>query len=292
MSLIDDFRLAWSLPQGELPLPAVDFLDKMRDRSLGAGEDAFKVTAGPGSPFDIVGQYHAFIILDWLDAQIARDCLPSFLELAPPKGTPVGKHPVMYSFGFHRGVHPRFFQLWSYDYAEALLGLPCVNLRHSDRSTSGPYYYMTAVRLNNRFADEIGVALGFPKRMAFVEAEDTSYSIRMEPNTDLVMTGAFKASGGVFGSNDPHFRQVEQMVLQQPVISRSAVGTTFLTPFHVDTGNASMFPAQAEIRIADNSLAALPAGRYSFPGIDVSAFHSCYHSIHDWVMSPPKIVGI
>jgi hypothetical protein len=292
MSMIDDFRYAWTLPSGEMPAPAVGFMDQIRDLKEAAIQSAFRSSAGPGSPFDIIGQYTAFIMVSWLDAQAAQACLPPHLELAPPAGAPAGMHPVMYSFGMHQRVHPRFFHLWSYDYAEALAGLPCVNLRHADGSASGPYYFMTAVRLNNRFAEEIGVALGFPKKLAYIDAQATTYSIRMEPEANPVMTGSFLASGGVFGSDFPNFQTIEKMVMQQPVISRSPLGSLVLTPFHIDTQNAVMFPANADFTIADNSMAGLPANRYRFPGLDVTAFQSCYHSIHDWTMSPPTVVGV
>jgi Acetoacetate decarboxylase (ADC) len=290
MSEIADFWKAWGLNETEMPEPVAGVLydlEQLQNAALGL---VLPAAAGGGSLFDIIGQYSAFIVVSWLDAVAAQACLPPHLELAPPPGTPAGKHPVMYSFGRHRNVHPRFFHLWSYDYEEALMGLPCLQLRHADGSTSGPVYNMTAVRLDNEFADLIGVALGFPKRLANIQMGNTTYSIQMPGGPGPVMSGQFNASGGVFPPTFPNFQQIAQMVLQQPVISVAPGGAYLRTPFYIDTAAALMFPATAQFRVTDNSMCAFPAGEYQFPGIDVTAFGSCYHSVHNWTMSPPSIV--
>jgi hypothetical protein len=245
---------------------------------------------GETSPLDIVGQYSAFIVVTYVSSTIAERCLPRGLELAPPPGTPAGKHPVMYSFGSHYHVHPRFFKLWHYDYAEALVGLCNVKFRHADGSYSGPYFHMTSVRLNNAFADEIGVALGFPKRLAQFEITDTTYSFRVHGDSSPVMSGTFLISGDVFDSNFPNFKTISPF-MQQPVISKSPSGTFLLTPFHIDTQTAFMMPMKAAIHVSDQSLAGLPMGQYDFKGIDTTAFGGGYYSYHNWRMSTPTAIG-
>jgi hypothetical protein len=285
MSVITDFWQAWGLDETEMPAPVESVFAGMQE-ARNQALNRMLPSHYKGSPFDIIGQYSAFIVVSWVDAAAAQACLPKHVELAPPPGTPAGKHPVMYSFGRHRNVHPRFFQLWSYDYEEALMGLPCLQVRHADGSTSGPFYNMTAVRLDNAFADLIGLAMGFPKRLANIQMGNTTYSIRMAGRAAPIMSGEFDASGGVFPADFPNFQQISQMVLQQPVISVTPGGIYLRTPFHIDTDTAAMFPATAQFRVTDNSLCALPAGYYQLPGINVTAFGSCYHSVHNWAMSP------
>jgi hypothetical protein len=53
-----------------------------------------------------------------------------------------------------------------------------------------------------------------------------------------------------------------------------------------------MFPAEAAFTVADNSIAGLPRGDYEFPGIYVTAFGGCFHSVHNWVMSQPSQIMI
>lgn len=260
------------LEQGvELPPPAAR---TMPGREQGAIE----------SSYDIIGQYAAFIVIYYLDAAVAEACLPAHLELQPNTGAPPGKHPAMCSFGFHEGVRPKFFNGWNYDYAEALVGIPRVLLRHANGSTSGPYFHMTAVRLNNKFADDIGVVLGFPKKMAIIQGDSTTYSIRMSAGAAPVMRGSLTASGGVFGSDYPNFHSIEQLALQQPVISVPPAGGFLVTPFRIDTGTATMIPMRADITIADNSLAGLPMGRHQFPDISAQAVGGGYYSMHYWEM--------
>src|SRR5579872_4876649 len=112
MSYIDEFRSKWNLknplpPPTGRPMPGLALGDY-------------------NSSFDIVGQYAAFIVVYYLGTGAAQACLPAHLELQSSIGAPPGKHPVMYSFGFHQGVHPKNFDIWNYDYAEALVGIPRV----------------------------------------------------------------------------------------------------------------------------------------------------------------------
>jgi hypothetical protein len=270
MSYIDEFRSRWNL-KNPLPLPTGRPIPGLAQGVL-------------DSSFDIIGQYAAFIVVYYLDATVAQASLPAHLELQPSTGAPPGKHPAMCSFGFHQGVRPKYFHAWNYDYAEALVGIPRVLLRHGNGSTTGPYFYMTAVRLNNQFADDIGVALGFPKKMAIIQGDNTTYSIRMSANASPVMTGSFVASGGVFGPDYPNFQTIERLALQQPVISSPPVGGFLVTPFHIDTVSATMIPMRGEITIADNSLAGLPMGHYIFPDITAQPVGGGYYSIHNWEM--------
>jgi hypothetical protein len=287
--LIEEFREIWSLHGSEMPPPVAGFLSRFEVNDRDSETLVIPHSEGE-SPFDIIGCYSAFILVDWLDAEVARACLPPELELDPPPDAPAGKHPVMYSFGRHSGVRPRFFHLWDYNYEEALVGLPCVRFRDRGEPAAQPYYFMTAVRLDNLFADEIGVALGMPKEMADITQTATTYAIRKRPDNNLVMSGSFLADPGHFPPDLPNFRTIERLVLNQPVISQSPLGPFLLTPFHIDTQNAVMSAATATLTIADNGLPGLPAGDYRYPGIDVTPFGGCYHSVHHWTMSVPSPV--
>jgi hypothetical protein len=275
----EQFARRWLLDPATEPLPPPD-----RDlKGRVAPERAARKE--PESPFDIIGGYDAFIVVTHVDKAIASALLPAQLELGYVPDTPAGKHPVMYSFGRHRNVHPRFFGLFDYDYEEALIGLPHVMFRRSNGTLSGPFFHMTAVRLNNRFATNIGVALGFPKEMATITMSPTGYSIRMSPSQPEVMRGEMRASGPPFNETFPNFASVSPMMLQR-VISQTPSGNFVVTPFHIDTATALMMPARAEIRIFDDSLAGMPGGTYSFNGIDTTAFGGGYLSVHNWQMSP------
>jgi hypothetical protein len=275
------FNEKWLLADYKLPEP-----DLTPQRRLAAG---LARRREPESPFDIIGQYAAFIVVTYIDAADAQLCLPPGLELMPPPGVPGGKHIVMYSFGSHAHVHPRFFTLFEYDYAEALVGLPHIALRHGDGTTSGPFFHMTGVRLNNRFANDIGVALGFPKKLATFEITNTTYGFRMHPHDPMLMSGSFGPLGAVFDDQFPHFKAIAPF-LQQPVISRSPIGAFLITPFFINTKTAWMQSMAATIDIADNSLPGLPRGSYHFDGIETTAIGGGYHSVHDWQMSPPAII--
>jgi hypothetical protein len=291
---IDHFRLRWLLPEAGLALSG-GLLHRLEE-ALAAAEAAgglIPPVADGDSANDIIGQASAYIMVSWLDAAVAQACLLPNVELAPPPGTPAGKHPVMYTFGSQLGVRPRYALLGlGDDYNETVVGLPCVNLRHSDGTASGPYFQMTALRVDSAVADEIGVALGFPKEIGIIGADDTTYDIWMPPNPFPVMTGTFSTTANAFGPDFPNFQTIEPMLLRQPVISRAPDGSFLLTQFNFDTSTAVMFTAEAAFTIADNSIAALPAGNYAFPGIDVMAFGGCFHSVHNWSMSPPVPIAV
>lgn len=243
----------------------------------------------PGSDaerkYDIVGQYEAFAVVTYLDATIARQILPKDFELAPPGDTPPGMHPVMYSFGKHRHVHPRGVSVYEYDYDEALIGLPHVGIRQGG-TLGEPRFHMTAVRLNNAVATAIGVALGFPKKMAIIDNADTAYAITM--GTTRIMHGEMHVTGKKFRDDHPNFKLISPL-MQQPVISKTKLGSITTTAFSIDTVNAFMTPAKMRLQILDDSLAGLPKGMYEFDGIDTKAFGGAYMSIHSWRMSQPPL---
>jgi hypothetical protein len=244
------------------------------------------------SPDDLIGQCSGYIIVSFLDAAVAQACLLPNVELTPPAGTPAGKHPVLYCFGQQIGVRPRYSFAPGDDYDETTIGLPFVGLRHSDGTLSGPYFQMTALRLDDALAVEIGVAIGFPKELAIIDVTDTTYAIQMNPFASDVMSGTFGITGDQFGPDFPNFQTIEQMLLQQPVISQTAEGLYLVTSFRFDTQHAVMFPADAAFTAADSSIAGLPEGDYTFPGIDVTAFGGCFHSVHNWTMSPPSPIAV
>jgi hypothetical protein len=106
------------------------------------------------------------------------------------------------------------------------------------------------------------------------------------------MSGIFTPAGAGFGPAFPNFQAIEQLLQLQPVISQTPEGIFLVTTFQFDTQHAVMFPADADITIADNSIAGLPQNNYLFPSIDVTAFGGCFHSVHNWVMSQPSQIVI
>lgn len=285
MNKAEAFQKKWCLQSSELPR-----VEEHLQTGSGVALKRARVVAN--SPFDIIGRYSAFIVVKYVDAAVAQACLPSYLRLDPPPGTPLGEHPVMYSFGTHNQVHPRFFTLWEYAYAEALVGIPNVALQDSGASMRQPLFHMTAVRLNNRFADEIGVAMGFPKKLAEFKISSNSYSFKSKEGAQPEMSGAFHISGPPFDSNFPNFQFLERYMLQQPVITKDSLGSLLKIPFHIYTETALMRPETATIEITGTDLPCLPAGKYVFPGIDEMAIGGGYRSVHYWKMSPPSTVSI
>ena len=236
--------------------------------------------------FDVVGQYEAFVVVTFIDADVARKALPGDFELAPPDGTPAGKHPVMYSFGKHRHVHPPSMKLYEYDYDEALIGLPHVGIRKNG-TLEGNLFHMIDVRLNNEAAEGIGRTLGFPKQMATIDNQDTTYAIAT--GSKRILTAKMELSGKKFKDNHCNFKVISPL-MQQAAISRAMSGTIVATHFSIDTANAFMVPAKMTLEVADDSLAGLPRGTHHFDTIDTAAFGGAYLSIHSWRMSPkPRV---
>jgi hypothetical protein len=233
--------------------------------------------------FDIVGQYEAFIVMTHVDAAIARDILQPGLELAPPNGTPAGRHPVMYSFGKHRHVHPDALHVYEYDYDEALVGLPHVRGKGSGQDC----FHMTDVRLNNSVAQGIGLALGMPKHLAAIRNADTSYRVADRIGNTL-LTATMSLDGEKFDETHKHFRLIADM-MQQPVISKMA-GRTIITHFTFDTVHACMNPARLPIEVTTDALAGMPRCSYKYGTNDEAQFGGAYMSIHSWRISQPPLV--
>jgi len=268
----------------------IDVMDSMHEhfakttyssRSASSRSAAILSANAAGDKYDIVGQYEAFVVVTYVDAKIARQILPTDFELAPPSDTPPRMHPVMYSFGKHRHVHPRRVNAYEYDYDEALVGLPHVGIRQGGKLFE-PFFHMTAVRLNNAVATAIGVALGFPKKMATIENTDSAYAITM--GSTPIMLGETHVTGKKFKNDHPNFKLISPM-MQQPVISKTKLGSITTTAFSIDTANAFMTPAKMQLDVLDDSLAGLPKGVYEFDSIDTKAFGGAYMSIHSWQMS-------
>lgn len=237
--------------------------------------------------YDIVGQYEAFVVVPHIDAELARRILPTEFELMTPAGTPAGKHPAMYSFGKHRHVHPRALELFEYDYDEALIGLPFVGLRKDGR-LEGPFFHMTAVRLNNEAANTIGVALGFPKKLATIENQDLRYAISMR--STRILEASMRLKGRKFKDDLPNFEVISPL-MRQRVISRTPnpFGRIIVTTFSIDTASAFMVPATLELQAFDDSLPGLPKGTHSFDTIEKTAFGGAYLSIHTWRLAQPPV---
>jgi hypothetical protein len=277
-------RSAWSLA----PPRAEGFLGWLHEKAIAVSTELTGVgSSSPStSPSDVLGQASMYVIVPLIDAAVAQACLLQGVELATPPGVPAGKHPVMYSFGFHRGVRPRYLDpSQGVDYNETVIGIPWVQFRQPDGSTSGPYFQFTSIRLDNAWAQWIGIALGFPKQLAIFDVGDTTYTFTMQPGANPVMSGTFGAPGTPFGPDFPDFQAIESSLMQQPVISQMPDGVYILTSFQFDRQDSVMFPAQADFTIADNSLTGLPASVYDFPGLDVTAFGGCFHGVYNWVMS-------
>src|SRR5262245_47023055 len=188
--------------------------------------------------FDLIGQYEAFIVMTHVAAKDAAVVLPPEFELVPPANTPNGMHPVMYSFGKHRHVHPVTMSPYEYDYDEALVGLPHVAIKGRK---SGPCFHMTDVRLNNTLAKDIGVLLGFPKHMASIANGDNSYGI--SNRSGALLEAEMHLDGGKFDDHHKHFPLIAEM-MQQPVISKTKLGQIITTKFTFDTSRAFMFAAR------------------------------------------------
>jgi hypothetical protein len=277
-------RSAWSLA----PPRAEGFFGWLHEEAIAVSDLVSGVgsTAPSSSPSDILGQASMYVMVPFLDATVAQACLLQGVELATPAWVPAGKHPVLYSFGFHRGVRPRYLDpSQGVDYNETIVGIPWVVFREPDGSTSGPYFQFVSIRLDNYWAEWLGLALGFPKQLAFFDVSDTTYSFSMQPGANPVMSGTFGPPGATFGPDFPNFQTIEPSLMQQPVISRMPDGVYILTSFQFDRPDSSMFAAEADFTIADNSLTGLPASVYDFPGLDVTAFGGCFHGVYNWVMS-------
>jgi len=239
----------------------------------------------PEPTFDIVGQYEAFIVMTRIDAALARDILQPGMELAPPSGTPAGTHPVMYSFGKHRHVHPDALPVYEFDYDEALVGLPHVRLKGDDTDC----FHMTDVRLNNAVAQGIGRALGMPKHLAEIANADTSYRVA-DRFGNALLRATMTLDGKKFDDTHKHFRLIADM-MQQPVISKVA-GRTIITHFTFDTAHACMIPARLAIEVTTDALAGLPKGSYTFGTIDEAQFGGAYMSVHSWRISQRPLVVV
>lgn len=288
MTDIQSFRDAWFLhPSPELPRPRPES-QNVRAKT-GCEASLAETPFADASPFDIIGQYRAWVVLSYVDVSVAQACLEPGLELDPPPGTPAGKHPILYSFGRHYGVHPRFFTLWSYDYDEAIMGLCNVKFKHANDHYSGPYFRFACVRLDDTLADDIGTALGLPKKIADFQTTPDTYFFRMPNDHDHepLFQSHFVLDGDAFTANLPNFQTIEPF-MNQPVISRSSLGEWIVTDFFMDFRNAAMTPMRSEIAVRDNSLAGLPGGRYTFATLRDTAINGMYRSVHCWRMSPPR----
>jgi hypothetical protein len=254
-------------------------------RSQLRSEQSLATTASTNGTFDIVGQYEAFIVVTHVDAGVAAATLPREFELVPPPGTPKGMHPVMYSFGKHRHVHPDGIKVYEYDYDEALVGLPHVAIRGTGKGSS-ECFHMTDVRLNNKLATDIGRVLGFPKHMATITNTDVAYEIR--DRSETLLTATVHLDGRQFKADHPHFELISKM-MQQPVLSKSA-GKIITTHFAFNTAQAFMVPARMKIEVTSDLLACLPRGTYVFDTIDNAQFGGAYMSIHSWRISQRPLI--
>jgi hypothetical protein len=245
------------------------------------------MTASPTahSPFDLVGSASLWMMLQWVDADVATSLLPPGLTLIAVDGAPPGQHPLLYSLGVQRDVKVACMPFGGSSYDETLFGVCSVGVP-SATGPIGPYSYMTQLRLNDLLAMLIGRALGYPKDLSRIHAGGESYRIGTWLANATLLDARCAIDGRPFDETLGGFQTLRRL-LAMPVISRSIFGTLLVSRFVIEPSGHVMRPADVSITVPTSDIHGIAPGTYHWPPV-TSSSPGAVHSTHHWRLLKPR----
>lgn len=239
--------------------------------------------ANPGFPPTlfkgyITGTVQASVAFTALPVETLEALLPEGAALAPQTLTPLGTHPVYWSFNFNQNDVGTPIPGLTLNYHEFALVITDVYVKKT--GPNGPRYGYPVILYLNSWMGVLGgrVLWHLNKRHAPVKISDTN------PYTRLLVpghiSGVFEQSGVAQPSeNFPNFETVRPL-LDQDLLSCSSSGALFGSKFIIDYNNLPLQPLQAEI-MTDNFVPGLSEMNFSAPGIDQTPMGT-FSFTQDW----------
>lgn len=205
-----------------------------------------------------------------VEKKFVRRWLPKDLELALPRLTPEGTHPVLLLLGHQYDVYPFGYprSLPGLDYLETAAVIPFVRWADSPRHSKRFHAYMPRLYLNKLFPIVLGWLAGYAKRLARLKMKKTSYEGRRYILNSLLVTGVFAPTGNWQTPADfPNFTRLSQ-VFRQTIIGKFPIGY-LCTDIDFKLSHARMRPVRVKLRVDNDFVGRLLPRAYEVPGIDV-----------------------
>ncbi|HEU0220884.1 MAG TPA: NAD(P)-binding protein [Paracoccaceae bacterium] len=190
---------------------------------------------------------------------VVQAMLPSGLELAPQTLTGPGQHPVILLFALQRDVRPNRLP-FGLRYFEFICAVPWV--RHADLSLEAlpPLICPTKLYLDSMAPILLGIyGYGFPKELAAITADDSSYVVRDLRTGAEIVACAFRPAGPQMRAFDlPHF-SAARPGYEMAMVTRNRLGQWQYSVYDFSLGQALLQPIEIEVRIASDRFG-LPIG--------------------------------
>ncbi len=215
-----------------------------------------------------------------LPTQTVRDLLPHGLVLGAQTLTPPGTHPVVLFFHDLFRAHMNIPNLLpSMTYREQVVGIPFSYVSPSIAGSSGPFFFMPRLWLDNVLATVGGLLWwGFAKKLARITVTADRYTVVEESGHPLISLDFEPVGEPEPLSQFPHFEPLRQL-MDQPLVSQlpAAMGPLFAcSDFAKNWHTARVRPLRSAVHIARAFVPGLPCGRFPetdlHPGIDESPF--------------------
>jgi len=237
--------------------------------------------------------------------ELVRLLLPAGLELGSQNLTPAGTHPVLLFFNDMFRLEMSIpTMVPSLTYHEHHVGIPFTFLANGLNcvGTSGPYYFMPKLHLDNLLPVLGGIAFwGFAKELTYITVRAHDYTVTSLTGQRLA-TLEWDTINDAYRSviDFPLFAPIQQ-ILSQPIISMVpfSVGPFFsLSDMQRRWDLATLAPMRASLQVDAAYVAGYPSGRSPEVGwlpsiIDTSL--GCYVLRVPWWLSlpyPPPIAGM
>lgn len=237
-----------------------------------------------------LGQYATTIITVPLPRGEVRKMLEPGLELAPLPPeieaiVPDDTHPVLFTLGSQRNVHPSRFAVFNLDYLEASADIPLVRPTKSGDSTQ-TYFYTSRIYLTKFFPLLLGLVYGLPKQRADMGMGDECYAVNNHSDCELVLECAMETDGPPGKPSDyPLFEKAMPRLLGDPVISK-VLGMLIWFKFVWKFDQATVQPMKSTLNLVRPVREGAPTGRFQSPSLQTSPLGS-FRIFTPWEMFMP-----
>jgi hypothetical protein len=255
----------------------------MDDASLKALAETLRAPARALVTF--TGNYQAVVATAFIPWDAAAAALPPGLELRKFAGAPDGMHPLILTFGAQSNVTTKLADVpIVLNYRESAFLIPNTGVTGDARNRAA--IFMPRLDVDNLEAAAMGSCVGYDKKLSLIDTGAKGFHVRALVTGQELYTLQSGSEGYVGKPSDfPNFAVTVGM-LQQPILSVSAIGERIFTVMTWQFSSARLNGAQSRLTVSHDGMPALPAGVYNWAEYGRTITGSGQLSV-SWVLQGP-----
>jgi len=247
------------------------------------------------------GNYNALLLSYSYPKDLVAALLPEWLKLGPlpeivAPHIPEGEHPVIFTFGAQKNVHPAKIRLFDWNYLETSLNVPCARLARC-KSGGASFFYSARIYLTNLKPLLAGLFYGLPKKLADVGMDDGGEILSNRPFSYIVNShNSADLIASCIGSKEEPLNyqmQSNQLEVWESLLNQEVISRTFLLhrlvrfPFVWNFSNALICPVTAKMIMPRPYFRNLPTGELNPPPLSSTHPLGAFQIITSWSIGNP-----